>query len=252
MLDIPDLCSYIVPMDSPLPKASPTNDQPPGGTLPAYDDPRYAAALKARRLAELQRLGDIGAETARSISRWLNGDRADEQLTTAILKGGVGRELDRTTRAICQVVALEMELLGERPAPNRDAPRKTRPRVAPGDAEKAKANATQPFRLLGSHPYDNGPLDEVIARVRRELRVAAPADDPFAPPKERKPRQPSPAGPKPKGRTRPGKPAMIAKRALSAKAPTPRRALMASAAMPARPTVQPGIATPPRGRGPPK
>jgi hypothetical protein len=53
-------------------------------------------------------------------------------------------------------------------------------------------------------------------------------------------------------RTRPGKPAMIPKRALPAKAAPPRRDLMASAAMPARPTVQPRIATPPRGRGPPK
>jgi hypothetical protein len=240
-----------------LPIASPSSDQPSGLALPAYEDPGYAAALKARRLAELQRLGDIGAETAEGISRWLKGDRDDEQLTTAILKGGRGRELDRTTRAICQVVALEMELLGERLAPNRDAPRKTRPRAAPGDAEKAKPNATTRFSLLGSHPYDNGPLDEVVARVRRELRVAAPADDPFAPPKDRKPRQPSPpamnaAATKPKARTRPGKPAMIAKRALPAKAPAPRRDLMASAAMPARPPVLPRIINPPRGRGPPK
>jgi hypothetical protein len=232
-----------------LAPATPTPSGHPSGMAGSgtYGQDEDLAALKARRLEELARLCAIGVETAQGISRWLKGDHSDEKLTAAIMKGGVGREFDRTTRAICQVIALEMELSGERPAPDRDAEPKKRKRAKDGDDEQTKPDATiRHESLLGPGAYDNGPLDSVIARVRRELRTEAPANDPFAPPAQRKPRAETPAA-----EAKPEVPKTVAK------ATRPRTDLMASAAIPPRPIVRPPAVRPMivnriRSRGPPK
>jgi hypothetical protein len=166
-----------------------SSDRLPGQAVGGWVED--AAALKARQLAELDRLFEAGAGTVRLIQRCLDGELSLPDTKALIGGGSVVNELVRAMRAVRQVIVLEQELTGERPAPDRDAePRKREARSRDGaDGSEASDGESERGDLDDLNDYDNGPLDQVIARVRKALRIAAPADDPFAPPAERKRRE---------------------------------------------------------------
>jgi hypothetical protein len=139
------------------------------------------ALLLRRRLDELQRLRAAGMGIAETMHGWLDGSVSDAELGVVVGRRGVVSEFCRVARAVRQVIALELELTGLRPAPDRDAVRE------PHDA--ASEHGKGHWRLRDDlNDYDNGPLDQVVARVRKAVRLEAPADDPFAPPEMRRAR----------------------------------------------------------------
>jgi hypothetical protein len=148
------------------------------------------------RLDELDRLRNIGMEKAMELheagaalspSPILTPER-HFQLAVRNVK-----EFDRVGRAVRHIMALEFELLGLFDAPDRDAvpePRETKPE--PGTQAKPEFNLND----LGLRPdYRNGPMEDVVAGIRKVLGVEAPPNDPFAPRPERKAREAVPAAP---------------------------------------------------------
>jgi hypothetical protein len=153
------------------------------------------ARLTRARLKELDRLRDFGF---RQIERF---NAAADSVPQAVLfdrmlgaKGQV-MEFERLARTIRQIMVLEFELRGLFKAPDRDAPRKLRlvksdrPGFEPPDLEKFRFNlegADGPEDLLDIRSdYRTGPLDQVVAGIRKTLGAEPPENDPFAPPPER-------------------------------------------------------------------
>jgi hypothetical protein len=134
------------------------------------------------RLDELARLRDIGIAGAERISRCMQGKATPAEAALLASKDGLFVEFMRTSRAVRQVIVLEMELMGLRPAPDRDAPRGLKRPDAGANDNRGRPGDVLAFGDIGNdYDYNHGPLDEVVARIRKDLRVAAPAEDPFAP-----------------------------------------------------------------------
>ena len=120
-------------------------------------------------------------------------------------KAGTIQQFDRITRAFRQIVVLEFELRGLFVAPDRDAIRPLRlarpPKdpLKPEDLEKLLAGLHGKQDLSGAKTrtdYRTGPLDAVVAGIRKALGAEPPENDPFAPPREPRVRprvQPAPA-----------------------------------------------------------
>jgi hypothetical protein len=218
------------------------------------------------RLDELDRLRNIGMEKAMELheagaalspSPILTPER-HFQLAVRNVK-----EFDRVGRAVRHIMALEFELLGLFDAPDRDAvpePRETKPE--PGTQAKPEFNLND----LGLRPdYRNGPMEDVVAGIRKVLGVEAPPNDPFAPRPERKAREAVPATPR-QPASPPSKlpPATVKLPEKAEIDPATKAALLAIKARggngfrlpPAKPkTAKPNPARPPkrrRNRGPPK
>jgi hypothetical protein len=159
---------------------------------PAADAAEIARLTKAR-LKELDRLRDVAfiqieklADACEKLPR--------EQVFDVLLANNAGKvaQFDRLARSIRQIMVLEFELRGLFKAPDRDAPRKLRlvrsdrpdfepPEnlFDPGDRERFED-------LLDIRSdYRTGPLDQVVAGIRKTIGAEAPQDDPFAPPPER-------------------------------------------------------------------
>ncbi len=142
------------------------------------------------RLDELARLRQIGIAGAERISRCMQGKATPAEAALLASKDGLFVEFMRTSRAVRQVIVLEMELMGLRPAPDRDAPRGLHAPDAGANDNRGRSGDAGAFGDIGNdYDYNHGPLDEVVARIRKDLRVAAPAEDPFAPKARRKPEQ---------------------------------------------------------------
>ncbi len=140
-------------------------------------------------MAELGRLRKAGMGTVAAISAFLEGGLSVDEAKPLIGRGSVVNEFLRVARAVRQIIVLEQELEGLRPAPDRDATPKQRetPAGQPG-AKRIGAHGESDDERDDLDDYDKGPLDRVVARVRKALKVAPPADDPFAPPADRPPR----------------------------------------------------------------
>jgi hypothetical protein len=142
------------------------------GTRPTLCDPEQ---VRIRQLMELERLRTAGMETVGRISDWLDGGMDGGEARILAGRTGMITQFVRTTRAIRQIMVLEQELVGLRPAPDRDAvpePRVETQGERRGDGLALRENLFD---------YDNGPMDQVVAHIRTVLAVAAPQDDPFAP-----------------------------------------------------------------------
>jgi hypothetical protein len=183
---------------------------------PCHDPVAEAEALLARfrdrRMEELKRLREIGVQNAELLGR-----RAKENPCAKELLGrnGLAAEYSRVGRAVRQIVVLEMEIAGLREAPDRD--------LQPAEEDAAKNERPDNEREAGErqngersprgdadallrddiNDYDRGPLDQVVARIRKILRVEPPLDDPFVPSKPRDPVGSAPA------RATPQKPAPL-------------------------------------------
>jgi hypothetical protein len=154
-------------------------------------DPAEVARLTRERLKELDRLRDFGFL---QIERF---NKAAATVPTAVLldrmlgaKGQV-MEFERLARTMRQIMVLEFELRGLFKAPDRDAPRKLRlvksdrPGFEPPDLEKFHLELEPLEDLLDIRSdYRTGPLDQVVAGIRKTLGAEPPENDPFAPPPE--------------------------------------------------------------------
>jgi hypothetical protein len=162
------------------------------------------ALLTERRLEELDRLRDIGMEMAGKLSRAADALPLAQHYSRLTGRYGFISELDRIIRAIRQIVALECELRGIFEGPDRDALPKfalidhDRERPEQGDLNDLNDlnNLRDPRErddLTLRSDYRRGPLDVVVADIRKVLSAEPPTDDPFSPPPERR-QAASPAG----------------------------------------------------------
>jgi hypothetical protein len=152
---------------------------PPPHLYPA--DPAVEAYRRAR-LDELSRLRSLALARAERIGLAFDGKLAPAEVAELSGKDGLLSRFFRSERAVRQIVILEMELLGIRSAPDRDRVRDVNEAArAARDSEPAEPDDPAGGWREGGD-YDNGPYDQVVARLRRELRTEAPANDPFAPP----------------------------------------------------------------------
>jgi hypothetical protein len=166
----------------------------PIATLQPAQDAAEIARLTRARLKELDRLRDLGFK---QIERF---NAAAETVPRAVLldrmlgaKGQV-MEFERLARSLRQIMVLEFELRGLFKAPDRDTPRRLRlvksdrPGFEPPDLEKLfDPGEFEPLEDLLDirSDYRTGPLDQVVAGIRKTIGAEAPENDPFAPPPER-------------------------------------------------------------------
>jgi hypothetical protein len=156
------------------------------------EDRALVAVLAKRRIRELDRLRDLGFKQIERLNA--AADSMPRAVVFDRMLGAKGQvmEFERLARAIRQVIVLEFEIRGLFEAPNRDARRlrlvkSDREGFEPPDREDLFADLRE-FRdfereLQGPRPdYRAGPLDEVVAGIRKVLGAEPPQDDPFAPP----------------------------------------------------------------------
>jgi hypothetical protein len=160
---------------------------PPGG----IDEDQ--AALTLARLAELDRLRNFSfaqAERLMDLPKVVPVEEARRMFG----KKGTIQQFDRITRAFRQIVVLEFELRGLFNAPDRDAIRPLRLGRPPKDSFKpedlqkllADLHGKQDLSSLKTRTdYRTGPIEDVVAGIRKVLGAEAPPNDPFAPRKDR-------------------------------------------------------------------
>jgi hypothetical protein len=141
--------------------------------------------LRAQQFAELARLRALGMQNVETLSRWSTGDLTDQEAKALAGMGGFVMEYCRVAKAIRQVIVLELELSGQREAPDREAIREPGEQDA-SDPQEQYGERRERSDSYERSDYDNGPLDLVIAKVRKALHADPPENDPFKP---RKPRQ---------------------------------------------------------------
>jgi hypothetical protein len=221
-------------------------------------------ALTRQRLDELQRLLEVGAAQAEKL------DAASKEPALALLTAEQTFALrmrhvdrfDRIARAVRQIIVLEFELLGLFKAPDRDGPFKPRLIKPELDGILTRPERLEKESLVDRPDYRVGPIEDVVAGIRKTLGVEPPPNDPFAPRPDRKPRETQPDAPRQKTST-PG-PATIKLPEKAEPSPAIKAALLAIKARagngfrmpPAKPgTAKANPARPPkrrRNRGPPK
>jgi hypothetical protein len=166
-------------------------------TEPAAD-PAEIARLTRARLKELDRLRDVAFLHIEKLADACEA-LPPEKVFDALLANSGRKVMDfeRLARAIRQITVLEFELRGLFQAPDRDAPRKLklvksdRPGFQPPDLEKLRIgldglglDGTDYLDIRGD--YRTGPLDQVVAGIRKTIGAEPPENDPFAPPPERR------------------------------------------------------------------
>jgi hypothetical protein len=158
----------------------------PAGRLEGGPEPELVALTK-RRLGELDRLIGIGMDKAVRLGQIGKGLPLDQELKLLVGRKGSLAEFERVSRAVRQLIVLELELEGLFDPPDRDAPPKAKVlKFARDPAGRKPADLDDLGDLKDRSDYDAGPLDQVVAGIREILGVEAPKDDPFAPPAERK------------------------------------------------------------------
>ena len=142
-------------------------------------------AMTASQLEELARMRAVGMQCVRQLDRRAHG-RLDllEEALFARGSRGVINDFVKVARAVRQIILLEQELAGLRPArrggQNSKAGAKAPPDLRGMAAVKALDGAFP--KALGDdllEYYDHRPVGEAVAWIRGTLGIAAPADDPF-------------------------------------------------------------------------
>ena len=153
------------------------------------EDRALLAALAKRRIKELDRLRDLGFKQIERLTE--AADAMPRERVFELMLGSKGQvlEYERLARAIRQTMVLEFEIRGLFEAPNRDARRlrlvkSDREGFEPPDREDLLADLREFERDLDDPrpDYRAGPLDEVVAGIRKVLGAEPPQDDPFAAP----------------------------------------------------------------------
>ena len=152
------------------------------------EDGALLVALTRRRLRELDRLRDLGFKQIERLNAAMDGLPASDVLDRMLGAKGSVMEFERLARAIRQITVLEFEIRGLFQAPNRDGPRlrlvkSDREGFEPPDREDLFADLREFERDLDDPrpDYRSGPIEEVVAGVRKVLGAEPPEDDPFAP-----------------------------------------------------------------------
>jgi hypothetical protein len=167
----------------------------PAKACPSCGTVEDVAALTIQRLAELDRLRDIGLKQAETLATLYPLLSPEQQIRRMTGNGGTVAGYERIIRAIRQITVLEFELRGLFNGPNRDAPRKPRLVKPERKIDKPIDLESRLNRILAGQEsvfdirsdYRAGPLDEVVAGIRMTLGTTAPLNDPFAKDAERKP-----------------------------------------------------------------
>ncbi len=157
---------------------------PPGG---AYADEAWRfTPHELLQLQELARLRAVGMARAEEIGIFMNGGQPQVVADALLGRNGIIQAFARVARAVRQIITLEREIAGLCKGPDRNAGRAKREEHAVASAAQGKGSG--PLVWSERSDYDNRPLDQVVASVRKVLGAAAPEDDPFAPPVARKAR----------------------------------------------------------------
>jgi hypothetical protein len=238
---------------------------PPGG------DGEDQAALTLARLAELDRLRNFSFAQAERLME-LPKVVPVEEARRMFGKKGTIQQFDRITRAFRQIVVLEFELRGLFNAPDRDAVRPLRLARPPKDPFKvedlhkllADLHGKQDLSSLKTRTdYRTGPIEDVVAGIRKTLGAEPPPNDPFAPRKDRpaRPVQTAPAPREPAAKLAPATVKLPEKPQVNTAIKAAALALQVKLGNgfripPAKPkTAKANLARPPkrrRNRGPPK
>jgi hypothetical protein len=169
------------------------------------------AALTLARLAELDRLRNFSFAQAERLME-LPKVVPVEEARRMFGKKGTIQQFDRITRAFRQIVVLKFELRGLFNAPDRDAIRPLRLARPPKDPFKvedlqkllADLHGKQTLSSLKTRTdYRTGPIEDVVAGIRKTLGAEPPQNDPFAPRKDR-PARPVQAAPAAREPAKPG------------------------------------------------
>ena len=155
---------------------------------PCCGTPEHVAALTIQRLAELDRLRDIGLKQAEMLATFYPLLSPEQQFRRLAGNGGTIAGYERVIRAVRQITVLEFELRGLFHGPDRDAPRKRRLVKPERKIDKPIDLESRLDRILAGQEsvfdlrsdYRAGPLDEVVAGIRVTLGTTAPPNDPFA------------------------------------------------------------------------
>jgi hypothetical protein len=155
---------------------------PPGG---AYAEEAWRfTPHELLQLQELARLRAVGMARAEEIGIFMNGGQPQVVADALLGRNGIIQAFARVARAVRQIITLEREIAGLCKGPDRDAERAKREQAAASPQGKGSG----PLVWSERTDYDNRPLDQVVASVRKVLGAAAPENDPFAPPVARKAR----------------------------------------------------------------
>jgi len=153
------------------------------------EDRALVAVLAKRRIKELDRLRDLGFKQIERLNEAADSMPRAEVFDRMLGSKGQVLEFERLARAIRQTMVLEFEIRGLFQAPNRDARRlrlvkSDREGFELPDREDLFADLREFERELDDFrpDYRAGPLDEVVAGIRKVLGAEPPQDDPFAPP----------------------------------------------------------------------
>jgi hypothetical protein len=203
------------------------------------EDRALVAVLAKRRLRELDRLRDFGFKKIEQLNEAV--DSMPRAVLFERMLGAKGQvmEFERLARVIRQVVVLEFEIRGLFEAPNRDARRlrlvkSDREGFEAPDREDLFADLREFERAELDDPrpdYRAGPLDEVVAGIRKVLGAEPPKDDPFAPPPKPKTVEAAPPAELRPAKLRPATVKLPEKPAASAKPAPTQKALAVKAAV---------------------
>jgi hypothetical protein len=166
------------------------------------EDRALVAVLAKRRLRELDRLRDLGFKQIERFNA--AAESVPREFLFERMLGAKGQvlEFERLARTIRQIMVLEFEIRGLFQAPDRNAPRRLRlvksdrPDFEPPDLEDLLADLRRGMRPELDDvrsDYRTGPLENVVAGIRKVLGAEPPEDDPFAPPPKPKTEEAAPA-----------------------------------------------------------
>ncbi len=209
--------------------------------LPAAE----AAALTRGRLAELDRLRNMGMARVEMLDASLDLVPPERRWEVLLGRNGQVAQFDRICRAVRQIIVLELELQGLFRGPDREkfglGLAVSRADLDINDLndlrdpdERRRDSRGEREDLRDPSDYRRGPLDEVVAGIRKTLGAEPPENDPFAPPPDRKPVQVAfPAKPTPNGLPAGAKPRRLGMQArlLATASPMP---APAKSALPAK------------------
>ena len=146
----------------------------------------FAIDLVAWQLVELARMRAVGMGWVKLLGQVLDG-RIDPGFHPAFFKSrGFVPDFVKVARAVRQIMVLEQELAGLRPARRRN-PDEDDERGSSSGSRRPKRPRWRPRGLLPDDTkdvYDGRPVGEAVGWIRQILGIKAPADDPFreAPP----------------------------------------------------------------------
>jgi hypothetical protein len=152
------------------------------------------AALTRERLAELDRLRNKGMTRMEMLDASLDLVPPERRWEVLLGRNGQVAQFDRIARAVRQIIVLEFELQGLFRGPDREkfglglaVPRAD---LDINDLDDLRdPGGRKREDLKDRSDYRRGPLDEVVAGIRKTLGAEPPENDPFAPPPDRKPVQ---------------------------------------------------------------